>query len=507
MTLAERLSEYVRACFTGLWVRTHEADDAISEIAGLCRREGWSLATWDVDNGLAFAGPGPIPGAVDPLAAIRSLGALATPDGTALLVLRNFHRFLGSAEVVQALDSRVVAAKQDRTIIVILAPLVQVPVELERLFVVLDHDLPDRDQLLRIARGVATEPGDLPEDSDALDRLLEAAAGMTRAEAENAFALSLVRAEGRPPSAGRPDGSARVTPEVLWELKMADLRKSGLLEMHRGGDSFADLGGLENLKRFCLRALRSPSRRARARGVLLLGPPGVGKSRFARALGNEAGRPTVVLDLGRLKGSLVGQSEERTRQALRILSATRPNVAFADEIEKGLAAVQGGGAADGGVSAGQFGALLTHMADHAGDSFFVFTANDVSRLPLEFTRAGRLNAVFFVDLPGPEERGRIWRIHLERYGLDPSQRRPEDRDWSGAEIESCCETADLLDIGLIEAAQFIVPVAVTAGESVERLRSWAAGRCLSADRPGLYTRATEAAIKPGRNVRRDPSSN
>jgi SpoVK/Ycf46/Vps4 family AAA+-type ATPase len=288
---------------------------------------------------------------------------------------------------------------------------------------------------------------------------------------------------------------------------MADLRKSGLLEMHRGGDAFADLGGLENLKRFCLQALRSPSRRARPRGVLLLGVPGTGKSHFAKALGNEVGRPTVVLDLGRLKGSLVGQSEERTRQALRLLSATRPNVAFADEIEKGLAAVQGSGASDGGVSAGQFGALLTHMADHAGDSFFVFTANDVSRLPAEFTRAGRLNAVFFVDLPGPAERQRIWPIHLGRFGIDPSQRRPEDRDWSGAEIETCCETADLLGIDLIEAAQFIVPVAVTASESIERLRSWAAGRCLSADRPGLYTRAADAASRPGRNVRRDPSSN
>jgi SpoVK/Ycf46/Vps4 family AAA+-type ATPase len=507
MTLSERLAEYVRAAFTGIYVRSHEHDDAIAEIARLCRDQGWSLATWDVDRGLAIAGrtdgPGSVPGAADPLAAIRSLAALATPEGTAILVLRNYHKFLGSAEVIQALDTRIAAGKQDRTFVVILAPVVQVPVELEKLFVVLDHDLPDRPQLLRIARGVATEPGDLPEDPDALDRLLDAAAGMTRAEAENAFALALVRAEARP----SPDGTPRVAPEVLWELKMADLRKSGLLEMHRGGDSFDDLGGLENLKRFCLRALRSPSRRARARGVLLLGPPGVGKSRFAKALGHEAGRPTVVLDLGRLKGSLVGQSEERTRQALRLLSATRPNIAFADEIEKGLAAVQGGGASDGGVSAGQFGALLTHMADHAGDSFFVFTANDVSRLPPEFTRAGRLNAVFFVDLPSPTERERIWRIHTSRFGIDPAMRRPEDRDWSGSEIETCCETADLLAVDLMEAAQYIVPVAVTAGESVERLRQWAAGRCLSADRPGLYTRATESSIKPGRNVRRDPSSN
>ncbi len=98
-------------------------------------------------------------------------------------------------------------------------------------------------------------------------------------------------------------------------------------------------------------------------------------------------------------------------------------------------------------------------------------------------------------------------MYLEKYGLDPEQRRPRDVDFTGAEVKSCCRLAALLDIPLVEAAQNIVPVAVTAGESVERLRSWASGRCLAADRPGLYSRGTEPTGKPGRNVRRDPSSN
>jgi SpoVK/Ycf46/Vps4 family AAA+-type ATPase len=339
MTLNERLSEYVRVCFTGIWIRTFEPEDALAELTRLCRQNGWTLAAWDIDRGLNRAGhadeSGAVTGAADPLAAIRALGALGSSDGTALLVLRNFHRFLGSAEIVQALESQLVAGKQARTFVVVLAPVVQIPIELERQFNVLEHDLPDRDQLLQIARGVATEPGDLPEEHAALERMVDAAAGMTRAEAENAFALSLVRAEDRRATGeGSPD-RPRIAPEVLWELMMADLKKSGLLEMYRGVATFADLGGLENLKRFCLQALRSPSRRARPRGVLLLGVPGTGKSEFAKALGNEVGRPTIILDLGKLKVSLVGQTEERTRQALRILAAARPNIAFADEIEKG----------------------------------------------------------------------------------------------------------------------------------------------------------------------------
>ena len=207
MTLAERLSEYVRAAFSGIYIRSHEHDDAIAEVARLCRDQGWSLATWDVDRGLALAGrpdgAGVVPGAADPLAAVRSLAAMATPEGTAILVLRNFHKFLGSAEVIQALDSQVVAGKQARTFVVILSPVVQVPVELEKLFVVVDHDLPGADQLGAIARSIATEPGELPA-GDGLAAVLDAAAGLTRMEAENAFSLSLVR-HGRlaPRSSGR----------------------------------------------------------------------------------------------------------------------------------------------------------------------------------------------------------------------------------------------------------------------------------------------------------------
>ena len=498
MTLAERLSEYVRAAFTGLYVRSHEHDDAIAEIARLCRDQGWSLATWDVDRGLAIAGradaAGVVPGAADPLAAIRSLAAMATPEGTAILVLRNFHRFLGSAEVVQALDTRIAAGKQARTFVVILAPVVQVPVELERHFAVLEHDLPGRDQLEAIARGVATEPGELP-DGDALEAVLDASAGLTRVEAENAFSLSLVR-------------HGRLAPEVLWELKGQALKKAGLLALHRGGESFADLGGLGALKAFCSRALR-PGRAAgaRARGILLLGVPGTGKSMFAKALGNETGRPTLVLDVGALMGSLVGQTEQRVREALRAVDAMAPCVVFCDEIEKALAGVQSGGQGDSGVGARLFGALLSWLSDHESDAFFVGTCNDISRLPPELSRAERFDAIYFLDLPGPAEKEPIWRMYLERFGLDPAQRRPADREWTGAEIRSCCRLAALLDIPLVEAAGNVVPVAVTAGESVERLRQWAAGRCLAADRPGLYTRASESSIKPGRNVRRDPSSN
>ena len=499
MTLSERLAEYVRACFSGLWLQSHEHDDAIQEIARLCHDRNWSFASWDVDRGLGRTGgaaEAALAGTVDPLAAIRAAGSIAPDDGAAVLVLRNFHRFLGSAEIVQAIDTQLAAGKQNRTTLIILSPVVQIPPELERQFTVVEHELPGRDQLGQIARSIATEPGELPE-GDGLGAVLDSAAGLTRVEAENAFSLSLIR-------------HGRVTPEVLWELKAQALRKSGLMTIHRGGETFADLGGLEALKAFCRRSLagRTSSPLARPRGVLLLGVSGTGKSAFCKALGHEVGRPTLMLDVGSLMGSLVGMTEERTRQALRIADAMAPCIVFVDEVEKGLAGVQASGQTDSGVSARMFGTLLSYLNDHESDVYFVCSANDVSKLPPEFTRAERFDATFFLDLPAAPEKEQIWRLYTERFGLDPAQRRPADRDFTGAEIRACCRLSARLGVPLTEAASNIVPVAVTAGESVERLRNWAAGRCLSADRPGIYSRVAASPGKAGRSVHRgDPSAN
>ncbi len=495
MSLSERLAEHVRACFAGLWIQSFEHEDALAEIAQLCRRENWRLAIWDIEQSLQVAGDqdSAATAGADPLAAIRSLGALASSDTAALLVLVNFHRFLNSAEVVQALARQVTLGKQQRTFTVILSPVVQLPVELEKQFVVLDHELPGRQQLAEIAQGVATEDGELPTGSD-LDTILDAAAGLTRYEAEGAFSLALVR-------------HGRLAAETIWELKSQALTKRGLLQLHRGSEDFSSLGGLAALKAFCKRSLLGGHRQAhrRARGVLLLGVPGTGKSAFAKALGRETGRPTLVLDVGALLGSLVGQSEENVRRALKIADAMAPCILFCDEVEKALSGAASG-ANDSGVSARLFGSLLTWMNDHESDVYLVATSNDITRLPPEFSRAERFDGVVFLDLPGREEKDAIWQLYLAQYELDGRQRKPADDNWTGAEIRACCRLAALLDLPLVQAAQNVVPVAVTAAESVDRLRTWASGRCLSAEKPGIYRRAS-APVRSARKISRDPSAN
>ena len=447
MKLRNRLIEYIRACFTGIWIESYEHQEALTEIAELCREEQWQLATWDIDAGLNVPGqPEPEASGSDPLAAIRAVNALATPDGTAIIVLQNFHRFTQSAEVVQALSRQINAGKQNRSIVMVLAPVVQIPTELEKMFVVVEHELPDRGQLEEIARGIATEAGELPE-GNVLQLVLDASAGLTRMEAENAFSLSLVR-------------QGRITADAVWELKTQALKKSGLLSLYRGEDDFSHLGGLTALKTFC------------------------SKSQFCKALGQEVGRPVLNLDVGNLLGSLVGQSEERTRQALRVIEAMAPCVAMIDEVEKAFSGLNGSG--DSGVSSRMFGTFLSWLADHQSDVFVVCTANDVSKLPPEFGRSERFDGIFFLDLPGRAQKNQIWEQYIRLFGLNPEQERPEDTDWTGAEIRSCCRLAGLLDVTLLEARLNVVPIAVTAAESVEQLRTWANGRCLDADQPGIF---------------------
>ncbi|EMI57051.1 AAA family ATPase [Rhodopirellula sallentina] len=500
MTLTESVRELIDACFTGIWIRSHEHQDALAELLALCGHEQWRLMTWDIERGVIPADDAAEAGnSQDPLAALSSLDGHANASETTILVLTNFHRFLQSPEVIQAVTRRVIDGKVSRSFVVVLAPVVQLPAELETLFVTVEHARADREQLTEIARGVATADGELPAGGK-LDAVLDAATGLTRLESENAFSLSLVR-------------HGRLQPDAIWELKTQTLKDSGLLTLHRGGSDFASLGGLSALKAFTRRALMrgrrqvtSQARVVKARGVMLLSPPGCGKSEFCKCLGNEVGRPVLSLDVGSLMGSLVGQSEQRTRQALQTIDAMAPCVLMIDEVEKAFAGAASGGINDSGVSSRMMGTFLTWLNDHESDVFVVCTANDVQRLPPEFSRAERFDGVFFVDLPGREQKDEIWRLYRAAFGINDDESQPVDEQWTGAEIKSCCRLAALLDVPLIQAAENVVPIATTSAESVARLRRWANGRCLSSDHVGVF-RHEETASPKRRSVNSQPSIN
>jgi ATP-dependent 26S proteasome regulatory subunit len=487
MALDKDIKELICAGFSGIWVETLECDDAIASIRKMTDDNKWTLELWDIDRQL-YSGVAPAPSPLHPLKYLMQLAETAPPNSPpVVLVLKNFHRFLANPEVLQTLANRAALGKGVGQFIVIVSPVLQLQPEIEKLFTVVHHELPNTTQLTKtcndlINDNVNDNPAFVKPTADEVQAVVDASRGLTRQEAENAYALSFVR-------------NNKLTADVIWNIKAQTLEKSGTLTLYRGDANFQNLGGLDNLKQFCLRAMRRQGEKnvdKRPKGVLLLSPPGCGKSQFAKALGNEVGRPTVMLDFGSLMGKFVGESEGNMRRALKQVDAMAPCVLFVDEIEKGLAGVGNSGQNDSGVGARLFGTLLTWLNDHTSDVFFIGTCNDASQLPAPFARAERFDGIFFVDLPGDEQRATIWDIYLDQFGIDKSQAKPDDSNWTGAEIKSCCRLAALLEVTLLEAAQNVVPVSVTSAEQIESLRNWATGRCLSADNAGLYSRVGKA---------------
>lgn len=203
-----------------------------------------------------------------------------------------------------------------------------------------------------------------------------------------------------------------------------------------------------------------------------------------------------MFDVGACMSKYVGESEEGLRNALAVADAMAPCVLFVDEVEKAVAGGAASQSGDSGVSKRLFGALLTWLNDHPTDVFVAMTSNDVSSLPPEFTRAERLDATFFLDLPNPETRSALWGHYMREYGVGAGYMTGlgfGDEGWTGAEVKSCCRIASLLGVPVDDAQQYVVPVAVSARDKVEALRDWASNKCLSADRPGRYQKPTPTA--------------
>src|SRR5258706_15259324 len=181
-----------------------------------------------------------------------------------------------------------------------------------------------------------------------------------------------------------------------------------------------------------------------------------------------------------------------------------PAAPLREDRKRGVTASASRGSARWCISACLFGSFLAWMNDHESDVFVVATANRIEALPPEFSRAERFDGVFFLDLPDAQQRQAIWQIYIAKYGLDAGQQLPQDDDWTGAEIKSCCRLAALLDVPLKVAALNVVPVARTSAECGQKLRQWASGRCLSADQGGIYCHNPATPAGSRRKVSRTP---
>jgi AAA+ superfamily predicted ATPase len=499
--MVDEVDEFVQAAFPAIWIQSNEHTDAIRQLIDLCSKRKWEIAYWDHDKGLegsdkitkqrtsADAAKEPKWYGNKALPLIQDMQNIAkkTDAARTLFVFKNFHRdeFTKVGPILQAMANSVALGKtkEQGWCAIILAPLVNIPTEWQNLFVVVNHELPDREELWDMATKLAMK-NELPKTEEAKNHVLSAAIGMSRSAADGAFALSIVK--------GKP-----FDPQIVQSLKGQSIKQKGLLTLYEGDDTFDNMGGLHQFREYTTKLLgkQQTNPLLYPKGLLLLGVPGSGKSQAVKCLGNATGRPVLSLDVGSLRSKFQGETDSNTREALKIADAMAPCILFIDEIEKALSGVQSSGLTDGGTGARMFGSLLTWLNDHKTDVFFCGTCNDISQLMAgnpEFARAERFDGMFFFDLPLDSEREAIWNIYLKMYGVKKHPPMKElialSQTWTGAEIRTCCRLSAMMDQTIEETSQNIVPIIRTAGDRLGSLREWADGMCMSASESGLYHR-------------------
>ncbi len=473
-------------------VESHEERRIVELCKRLMPRIGTPVYQWTVTEGLHRLEKGfsPQRHTIKPTELLAQIKSTTKP-GTYLLI--DFHPYLSDPTHVRYLKE--IAQRYDELghTIVLVSHRLEIPPELTPLCARFSLKLPDAESLRRLVAEEATAwarrhpSAKVKTDRQTLDLLVRNLTGLSESDAKRVIRAAIY-----------DDGA--ITDQDLGEVvrrKHALLSPEGILSFEYDTARFSEVAGLARLRQWlekrkpafdggaAVRGLDAP------RGILLVGVQGCGKSLAAKAVAGLWGVPLLRLDLGSLYNKFFGETERNVRETLRAAEAMSPCVLWVDEIEKGLSA----GDYDSGTSKRVLGTMLTWMAENTQPVFMVATANDIEALPPELVRKGRLDEIFFVDLPTEEVRRRIFEIHLVKRNLDPArfdlERLSEAAPgYSGAEIEqavvSACysavargapaDTALVLD----ELSQ-TRPLSVVMAEKIEALRAWAFERTVPAD--------------------------
>ena len=521
---ATTLSDYIRAGYPAIAVTTHEEERLLRDLQTL-KDVGWSFASWSAVRGWrdpeGKAIQGTTAGATAPTAVLEIQKLLKK---TVAVFFDLQTHFVTEPDTIRAIRDALEIAKSSFRPMLLCSPYSTLPLELEKDVALLDYALPMSTQLrelipelLKSIKQAATRasgtqrayPTDLEEG--VIETMINAARGLTWNEAESAFSLAIMTAV--------PD----TMPTVVQREKTSLVRKQGLLELIEPKLTLDAVGGLDPLKEWLIEqgALIKHAAEALAwgfvpedlpKGALLTGLPGTGKSLIARAAAATWGLPLLRLDMSRILGSLVGQSENRMRDALRLAEAMAPCVLHCDEIEKALA---GAGTDTSGVSTRIVGQLLTWLQERGVGAdglpspvYVIATANNPDSLPAPLLRPGRFDGRWFVDLPQSFERRVVAQIHLVKrrqsiVQADLDELVEQTRDYSPAEIEQIVKTGcavafrerrGLVAKDLFDAVKRITPLSKSRQEDLEKMRE-------EARRTGaLFANAPEAGFGASRRL-------
>ncbi|MCH4072052.1 AAA family ATPase [Pseudoramibacter sp.] len=507
--LQQALANLFKARFPYVYMPTWEELRAEAFVQSIAEDEALirhvrTVYTWTQTDGLVRKGDGQkIAGTADP---IKALEWIEKCDENAVFVMKDMHIYFGvpgrpvATDLVRKMRDLIPSLhnSEARKNVVLISPHLVIPGDMEKEITVFDFPLPDvaeiEDMMDRIVAENALDPHCItPEEKE---KLAKSALGLTLQEAENAFSRAIVANHGL---------DINALP-VIFDEKNQVIKKTGILEFVKSDLTIDDIGGLDNLKSWLLKRKNSWLDAAKKynipapKGVLITGIPGCGKSLTAKAMSTIWNLPLLKLDMGKIFSGIVGSSEENMRRAIETAEAVAPSILWVDEIEKGLAGVNGNG--DSGTSTRVFGTFLTWMQEKTAPVFVVATANQISTLPTELLRKGRFDEIFFVDLPTASERKKIFEVHLNKRVAHSEVGRdlPVDdalltrlsqasRGFVGAEIEQAVITAlyeaffhqrGLKEEDLMYAIRGTVPLSVTQKEQILALRRWADVRAVSA---------------------------
>ncbi len=400
---------------------------------------------------------------------VEVLGMASKLPQQSILLMFNLQLFLGGtntdsvALLIQAIMNLRDQFKSNRRTLVNLGVDINLPVELAQDFLVLDEPLPDDDRLQKIVTAICSTVPEMKKPTpEVLIKAVNALRGLSAFPAEQAVAMSLAL--------------TGIDLEGLWERKRKLIEATKGLVIWRGKESFDQVHGLDNMVDYVRSLLPEIScvlyfdeiekMVAGAQGdntgvaqaihqylltymsdrdvlaILLLGPPGTGKSMVAKAAGNEAGAPCVSVDVNGVKAGIVGSSESNARALFKTIDAIG-----------------------------------------AGKVLMIATCNNIDTMSPELL--SRFLDTFFVELPVSKAKKAMWKQYSKEFKL-AEQQLPDDTDWTGREIRKCCKTASLRKVSLVESARYIVPIAVREAARIKSLRQRASGKYVSASESGLY---------------------
>jgi AAA+ superfamily predicted ATPase len=471
-------------------IESPDEEQVLSLLLRFAMQRHLGFYQWSVTRGLKLGGFGPKPDpdsdTTDPADLLKTI---ARTPGPAIYALCDFHPYLkDEPKNIRHLKDIALDFNNLQNTVVLISHELKIPPEIGRMTATFNLRMPTDDELKSLIRAQAKAWSQqnggrkVKTDQTTLDALISNLRGVSHADAK-----ILIR------HAIYADGAVSVSdiPEIN-RLKFELLDSEGVLHFEYDTEEFGNVAGLHNLKRWLKlrRGAFLEEGADRPKGVLLLGVQGGGKSLAAKSVAGFWGLPLLRLDFGSLYNKFFGETERNLRNSLRQAEMMAPCVLWMDELEKGLAT----GSSDNATSKRVLGTLLTWMAENRKPVFVVATSNDISELPPELVRKGRLDEVFFVDLPDAETRAEIFRIHLAKRDIDPeafdlSELADLADGFTGAEIEEAIVSARYLATSrenpatqedVIAAVNRTYPLSVMRAESIHALRTWAAERTVPA---------------------------